>query len=56
MKPWRKDGGMSYIVFSLGREAGVMSIWGWSYGGIIPAYIKCRDLLVGMVRRQLGLK
>ncbi|KAF3327445.1 Apoptosis-inducing factor 2 [Carex littledalei] len=41
---------------SLGRNSGVAQISCFSFSGWLPAIIKSRDLFVGKVRKEMGLK
>lgn len=55
LQAWKKNNGLDLIVVSVGRKQGAMSAFGWSFGGLIPTWIKSRDLLAAMTRGKLGL-
>lgn len=55
LKVWKRHGGVDMIAVSLGRNNGAMSLFGWGFSGWAPTYLKSRDLLVGMTRKNMGL-
>ncbi|DBA66203.1 hypothetical protein WJX79_004881 [Trebouxia sp. C0005] len=55
LKAWKKHNGIEMIAVSLGRNNGAMALWGWGFSGWLPTWLKSRDLLVGMTRKNMGL-
>jgi len=55
LKAWKKHNGVEMIAVSLGRNNGAMAVWGWGFSGWLPTWLKSRDLLVGMTRKNMGL-
>ncbi|DBB03006.1 TPA: hypothetical protein ACH3X1_013454 [Trebouxia sp. C0004] len=55
LKAWKKHNGIEMIAVSLGRNNGAMAVWGWGFSGWLPTWLKSRDLLVGMTRKNMGL-
>ena len=55
LKVWKRHNGLNMIAVSLGRKHGAMDVFGWGFSGWLPTYLKSRDLLVGMTRKNMGL-
>lgn len=55
LKAWKKHNGLDLIAVSLGRKNGAMSVFGWGFSGWAPIFIKSKDLMVGMTRKNMGL-